>query len=235
MQTVEKNHLWIISDLAYKIDAEQLAKTLRIRPGSKNLAELEALIQEAQPLADPKACYREAVIEERGQDWLRIGGQRFDSRVLQVNLMDTRRTFVFAATCGLELANWADNITDMIWHYWAECIMEQAVYWSSIQLHDHLTEKYQLGHLSTMSPGSLENWPITQQVPLFTLLGDTHAAVGVQLKDSLLMYPTKSISGMQFEMSADFASCQLCQRVNCPGRRAPYEETLYEKKYCPTA
>lgn len=235
MRIIEKDNLWIIDDLEYVIDAEQLAKTLRIRPGSKNLLELEALIKEAQPLAEPKACYREAVIGERGQDWLHIGGQQFDSRVLQVNLAETRRTFVFTVTCGLELSEWADHITDMIWHYWAECIMEQAVYWASIRLHDHLVEKYQLGHLSAMSPGSLENWPITQQVPLFALLGDTQAAIGVHLKDSLLMHPTKSISGMQFEMSADFASCQLCQRVNCSGRRAPYEETLYEKKYCPTA
>lgn len=39
------------------------------------------------------------------------------------------------------------------------------------------------------------DWPLTQQQPLFTLLGDPEASIGVQLTDSLLMIPNKSLSG----------------------------------------
>ncbi len=30
----------------------------------------------------------------------------------------------------------------------------------------------------------------------------------------------------------NFERCQLCQRENCPGRRAPYDGKLYIRKYC---
>jgi hypothetical protein len=45
------------------------------------------------------------------------------------------------------------------------------------------------------------------------------------------MVPTKSVSGIIFPTEADFQSCQLCERENCPNRRAPYDEMLYEQKY----
>ena len=84
-----------------------------------------------------------------------------------------------------------------------------------------------------MSPGSLESWPISQQVPLFELLGEAVAASGVQLTDSMLMIPTKSVSGIIFQTDDTFESCMLCQKDNCPNQRAPYNESLNEHKYCP--
>jgi hypothetical protein len=47
------------------------------------------------------------------------------------------------------------------------------------------------------------------------------------------MIPTKSVSGIIFQTDDTFESCMLCQKDNCPNRRAPYNETLYERKYCP--
>jgi hypothetical protein len=82
-----------------------------------------------------------------------------------------------------------------------------------------------------MNPGSLADWPIGQQVPLFSLLGDTERAVGVRLSSSLLMIPRKSVSGFQFPSEETFASCQLCPRSVCPNRRAPYDNALFEEKY----
>ena len=45
-----------------------------------------------------------------------------------------------------------------------------------------------------MNPGSLADWPMREQRPLFGLLGDTDAAIGVELMESYLMRPTKSVS-----------------------------------------
>lgn len=84
-----------------------------------------------------------------------------------------------------------------------------------------------------MSPGSLEDWPVSQQSALFSLLGDTQHAIGVQLTESCLMVPTKSVSGIRFPMEDSFESCQLCPREDCPGRRAPYDEALYARRFCP--
>jgi hypothetical protein len=80
-----------------------------------------------------------------------------------------------------------------------------------------------------MSPGSLPNWPITEQKPLFSLIGKTEELVGVRLTDSMLMLPRKSISGIVFPTEVTFSSCQLCPRERCEGRKAPYDEALKEK------
>jgi hypothetical protein len=76
-----------------------------------------------------------------------------------------------------------------------------------------------------MSPGSLEDWPITEQPKLFSLFGNTERVIGVRLTDSLLMVPRKSISGILFPSEENFISCRLCPREVCPSRKAPYDES----------
>jgi hypothetical protein len=102
---------------------------------------------------------------------------------------------------------------------------------ASTALHDHLVDRYQLGETSTMAPGSLGDWPLSEQRPLFELLGGPQTAVGVELMDSLLMVPHKSVSGIRFPTEEHFESCQLCPRDGCSGRRAPYDEELYARRY----
>jgi len=75
-----------------------------------------------------------------------------------------------------------------------------------------------------MAPGSLPNWPIEQQKPLFELFGDVQATIGVKLTDSLLMLPAKSVSGIYFPTETSFFSCQLCPRERCDSRKAKYNE-----------
>ena len=95
----------------------------------------------------------------------------------------------------------------------------------------HLSTCYDLGRTATMAPGSLADWPIREQRPLFRILGDPLTAVGVELTDSFLMIPNKSVSGIRFPTEERFESCQLCPREGCPGRRAAYDPDLYESKY----
>ena len=80
-------------------------------------------------------------------------------------------------------------------------------------------------------PTPPDDWPLREQRPLFTLLGDVRSAIGVELTDTLLMVPRKSVSGIVFVAEETFASCQLCPRHDCPNRRAPYEAGLFERKY----
>jgi hypothetical protein len=130
----------------------------------------------------------------------------------------------------MEMEGWGNRFDDLVQGYWAEAIKEEALRSALDAYFAHLSSRYRTEHVSTMSPGSLENWPIGQQRPLFQLLDFPEE---VQLTDSLLMVPTKSVSGIVFPTDASFESCQLCPRENCPNRRAPYDETLYEREYCP--
>ena len=80
-----------------------------------------------------------------------------------------------------------------------------------------------------MAPGSLEDWPITQQEELFSLFGKRETAIGVRLTEKCVMVPAKSISGILFPAEVKFESCQLCPRERCFRRRAPYDSSLPSK------
>jgi hypothetical protein len=153
------------------------------------------------------------------------------SRVLRVNLEVAHRAIVYVVTCGAELNAWGEGLDDMVHRYWADTIKETALRVAIDALNRHLTSCYEMGKTAAMSPGSLADWPIREQRPLFRILGDPEAAIGVRLTDSFLMIPNKSVSGIRFPTEERFESCQLCPREGCPGRRAAYEPDLYERKY----
>lgn len=222
-----------LEHLPFKIDAEKMSKMLHISGGSEDEIDFVAMVKEAGQVANPKVMFGVTCVEERSEDQIVLSGIKFDSRVLSRNLENVEKVIPFTATCGMELQDWAAQFTDIIWNYWAEAIKEAALQSALEFLFKMIKQEYIPGHVSTMSPGSLENWPISQQVPLFELLGDTKGRIGVTLTDSLLMVPTKSVSGIVFPRDLSFESCHLCLRTNCPNRRAPYDETLYEREYCP--
>jgi hypothetical protein len=150
---------------------------------------------------------------------------------MRVNLDEIHRVFPFIVTCGQELYQWKMKQEDLILSYYADEINQMAMRAAGEHLLDHLKETYQLGRTATMSPGSLEDWPVNAQRPLFQLLGDPFQAIGVELMDSMLMVPNQTVSGIRFATESRFTSCELCPIGNCPHRKAPYDEGLFEEKY----
>jgi hypothetical protein len=221
----------VLKDIPFRPDLEDLKKKLRVKDGGGHSDRFARLVQEAETIARPRALYRVAYVEGRTERNVVIDGVRFDSRVLQVNLEKAHRVFPFLATCGTELHEWTGAQEDILQRYYADEISEVAMRQALGVLRDYLVERYRLGRTSTMSPGSLPDWPIQAQRPLFALLGDTEGTLGVRLTDSLLMIPSKSVSGIRFPTEQTFASCQLCPREGCPSRQAPYDGELYEKRY----
>jgi hypothetical protein len=229
---VEKH---VVSDVTFEVDIEALAKRVHVERSSDLFDELVAYARQAEAVARPKAVYRVGYVEERGEDWVRIGEQRFTSRILSVNLGAVHRVFVYVATCGIELQQWAEGRADPLEQYWSNVVQEMALGVAGRALSADLDQRYAPGRTSAMAPGSLGEWPLSEQRPLFAFLGDTEGDVGVRLSESLLMIPTKSVSGIRFTTEERFESCQLCPRPDCPGRRAPYDAGLYARKYKPGA
>ena len=217
--------------IPFQIDLDQLLKRLHTKEHRQYVEEVKRLASDAQAVGRPKALYKVAFVESRGDDYVVLDGVMFTSRVLRVNLDRAHRVFAYVATCGMELQEWADSIDDVLDRYWAETIKEMALRSATGALEDHLAELYRPGRTATMSPGRLPEWPLKQQRPLFTLLGNPRDSIGVQLTDSFLMIPTKSASGIRFPTQEGFESCQLCPRKHCPGRRAPYDKDLYDRRY----
>jgi len=221
----------ILDNIPFQIDTDSLLKKLHLEKASKYGEELISLARSAQTIGKPKAAYRVAYIESRGDDYVIVEGITLTSRLLRINLEQTYRVFPYLATCGMELEDWANSIEDALCRFWAETIKETALGAATRILQAHIAEHCHPGLTSTMSPGSLAYWPIEEQRALFTILGNAQNSIGVKLTDSLLMVPTKSVSGIRFPTEESFESCQLCPREKCPGRKVPYDKDLYERKY----
>jgi hypothetical protein len=221
----------ILDALPFKVDLEQLKKNLRIKEGTEMVGKLGSMVQGAEKIARPKVCYRIAYVESKGDDHVMIEGIRFASRILRVNLDKVFRVFPYVASCGLELEEWSKSVDGILEQFWAEEIKVLAVRGTIRYLHEYLMDRYQPGQMSRMNPGSLPDWPLSEQKPLFSLLGSGPATIGVQHNDSFLMTPVKSVSGLWFPTEEKFESCQLCQREKCPGRRAPFDPNLFDRKY----
>jgi len=221
----------LLDGVRFEPDFDWLLQALHLRPESAHAARVRELAREAQSVARPKALYGVAYIEDRGDDFVIADGVRLTSRVLRVNLEGVHRVFPYVATCGRELDEWSSSLSDLLESFWADAIKEHALRQVISALNSDLAERYQPGPTSAMNPGSLADWPMPEQRPLFALLGDVRRAIGVELKDSFLMVPVKSVSGLRFPNTTSFENCQLCRREGCPGRRAPYDLELYARKY----
>lgn len=198
------------------------------RPGAGQ--ELSELIGEAESHLKPEAAFKISYIEKPDEDAVSIEGVRFSSRVLRRNLDPVERVFPFIITIGPDLEKRAGECGDPLRQYYLEGLADMAVGKVARYLEDHLKRTFGLTQLSSMSPGSLEDWPITQQTLLFSLFADTAKPVAVRLTEHMLMVPRKSVSGILFPAEVSFQSCQLCPRKDCPGRRAPFDKEL-RKKY----
>jgi len=221
----------VLDRISFEPDVERLLRTLHLDPQGEDAARVRELVGEARAVARPKAMYREAYVEARGDDFVVLDGIRLTSRVLSVNLAQAHRAFAWVATCGRELEAWSQGLGDMLERYWAGAIMEAALRAAGRALEAELEARFGLRRSATMNPGSLEDWPLSEQRQLFALLGNPGEAIGVELSDSFLMTPVKSTSGLRFPTETSFENCQLCPRPECPGRRSPYDPGLYERRY----
>lgn len=225
----------VLDQIPFKVDFPRLLNMVHLEESGEDADTVRRLVSEAEAIARPKAIFKVAYIDSKGDDHVVVDGMKLTSRVMRVNLDTAQRVFAFVATAGMELETWAGAKDDILEKYWAEAIMMQAVAAARAFLGAHLQDRYRPGLLSRMNPGSLQDWPLREQRPLFKLIGDTETSIGVRLTDSYLMIPRKSVSGIQFPTQESFESCQLCGREVCPNRRAPYDAMLFERKYSQTA
>ena len=220
----------VFDHIPVDLSEETIAHALRLdrREGGKEIG--RDLRREAISLLEPRAFYRMAFIEKKAAEEVRIENRIFRSRVLRVNLEKAEKVFAFIVTVGGALEKHAASAGDLLDQYYLENLADLALQEAADYLNLHLRDRFGFKNLSRMSPGSLPDWPISEQVPLFDLLGDVESKIGVRLTDSLLMLPRKSISGILYPSEESFFSCCLCPRKDCVGRQTPYDPDL-RKEY----
>jgi len=220
----------VLNSIPIRLELEEVLKQLHQDKENKYIERIiQELIEIVQPIVKPKAIYKVSYVENKNEDSLYIDGVRFTSRILRVNLDKVERVFPYVVTCGRELDEVAVPSDDYMKYFCLDVIKEMALNSSIKYLTDYLKRNYALGQVSKMLPGSLKDWPITQQKELFSIFGNVEDLIGVKLTDNFLMIPVKSVSGICFPTEIKFESCQLCPREACSGRRAPYDPDLVKE------
>jgi len=220
----------IVDNIPIKLESDKVLE--KLRPGNKD-KQIEKMLQELVEVvisvARPKALYTVSYVANKNGDSLEIDGIKFTSRVLRANLDKVERVFPYIATCGTEPDAVSLPPGDLLRAFCLDTIKTMVLGMAISYLSEYIERKYALGQISHMNPGSLEDWPLTQQKELFSLLGDVDGLIGVRLNESYVMQPMKSTSGIYFPTEIRFESCQLCPREKCIGRRAPYDPDLIRK------
>jgi len=225
--TEEARKAIVIDNIEANITRDDVLKAMKVRRTPDSLLSLvDAVLQRCMEVARPKAMFTVCYVSSRTESSVTLEEETFHSKVLAQNLEGIERVFPFVATCGVEVDHVQFDGTDMMTTYCADTVRLLLVQAARRHMDKHLKSVYSLPQLSRMAPGSLQDWPLPEQAPLFRLLGDTESLIGVRLTDRHLMIPIKSVSGICFPTEVRFESCQLCQRPVCIGRRAPYNPEL---------
>jgi len=216
----------ILDPLPIQLNPAEISKQLRMnRTGQKEY--FQNLVTKYQNVIDAKAVYKVSYVDDRRERSVCIDGVSFSSGILRKNLDQVQRVFPFVITIGDGLQEKADQSENLMDKYVLDIIGNIALGEARKSLKERLKQRFVLKSLSFMSPGSLADWPIEEQVPLFSLLEDQgKLPISVRLNSSLMMIPFKSISGIYFPTEIPFYSCQLCPRERCPGRKAAYDKQL---------
>ena len=212
----------IINPIPVELNLNELQEKLHMNPG-KQWEQVLQLVESAAPLIEAKAVYKTCFIEKKYPDGVRLDGVRLTSRVLGKKLAEPVRVFPYVLTIGPKLEQEQKNRSEYIQQYCLDIIGNVALITARRNFEEQLKEKYKLEKMARLGPGSLKAWPIHEQKPLFSIIGDVASAIGVTLNESFLMIPRKSISGIYFPTEIPFEACQLCPREDCPARRAPFD------------
>ena len=218
----------ILDNIQIELDFDAACRRLHLSR-EEDMKTLQNLVASAQALIEPKMFYKICFIDEKLAEDVVIEGLRFSSQVLRKNLDQIERVFPFVITIGNKFGEKLETCDDLLEKFYLDTIGNVALNQARKALNVHLKEKYAISKTAFMAPGSLPNWPIEQQRPLFKLLGNVQTSIGVRLTESLLMLPAKSVSGIYFPTQTSFFSCQLCPRNRCESRKAKYNEKLAEE------
>lgn len=211
-------------EVEFAPDVDDLLPRLGLEADSEEAEDFISLLERMRPLARPRAAFLDSAVRadaETGE--VEVGGVAFRSRVLAGNLAGKEVAWPHLVTCGRELYDFTMAIPDPFERYWGDEIMQAALAQARTGMLQRLEREFHPGKMASMGPGSLRDWPIQEQAPLFRLMGEGVAFTGVELTPTMLMIPNKSVSGILFPSEKGWESCMMCPREKCPNRRAKFD------------
>lgn len=203
-----------LQNIQYKPSARFLLQQACLEPGSEEAAMFLSLAEDLAACAHPKAYgIKAAVNQSLPPPAIEIGGVAFSSPILCTQLATVTTVYPYLATCGMESCNAVMSISEPFKRFWGELILEDILATAKRELDTFVKTAFPPATTASLSPGSLPEWPLSQQAALFTLLADGPRQCGVTLTSTFLMIPTKSVSGIIFPTTHLIPSCEFCARA----------------------
>ena len=216
-----------------KIDKNQVYKYLGYDVDSDPPPRMESLIDEHIKLGNefiyPCTTYTILDVEfVLGTRAFLEGYVAFDSKVVSQLLRNCQKVALFVATIGDELEYVACRLAEdglLLQSAVLDSIGSSAVEQAANFLHERIIDTAELQGLVAskrrFSPGYCD-WNVDQQAQLFEALDA--GSVGVELTETCLMLPRKSISGIVGIGSPEngienYNPCLVCDNTDCQSRR----------------
>lgn len=228
----------VLDRIPFALNRDEIARRVHL-PGTpednrEDWDDLAGLIARFTAVGRPKALLRLAAVTEVRADGVLIDDRHFfASSTLAQRLTDQHRLWLFCATCGQEVGELAQGL-DVFQQLWFEEIKMSLLMAANKTVLETLKRAYAVKRVASMAPGSgdAQVWPIQELQVLFAALaGQAQSALGVELTESMLMLPNKTVAGVYFASDSAFATCELCHRDKCPNRRQPFNSTLWEQTF----
>ena len=211
----------IVLHIPTDFTAEGFAELCRIKKDSSAFEELEESLPLIRQYGAPKAIIRWANVERVCGDETTIEGVTFHSRVVADKLRETPRVFLSVVTAGDGLERSGRFEDDPFLGTYDGALLFHA----SGYVISYMKEKFGFDGSSTLNPGSLPDWPISNNFPLFDIIGNV-GEIGVSLNEAGYIRPWNSGSHIHFSGDG-YKNCSLCKKYDCIGRRAPFDREEY--------
>jgi len=212
-----------------------LARFLGARRGQEFSSSLKASVQSLKAriskMVEPKILFETFRVRDISKGGVRLENNCFlTSPKLAKTLKKSKKTVCFLATIGNRIEKEINQLfkqNSLARAYTLDAMGSAAVENIVEQFQSQMREKTKTrGETVTLrfSPGYCD-WHVTEQKKLFHLVDSKR--IGIELTDSCLMKPRKSISGVfgvqpEGEKSQTFHSpCTECKKTNCRERREP--------------
>ncbi len=170
----------------------------KVAPAIREVA--EEMVRIGEKLAVPDVVFSSRQIQALGTDTLVLAqGPTFHGRSFATHLREAREVVCFVATIGPALDERVAELADG--EELLEALFLDTAGWLAVEstlrgFRVHLAVRARARGLRLsprMGPGYLD-WPLTEQVELFSVFGDT--PLSVALSEHCVMAPRKSISGL---------------------------------------
>ena len=200
---------------------EEFGALCKITPDSNAYEAVEEAYPLVRQYGAPKAVLRWANVDLVEGDATTIEGVTFQSKVVADKLRDLPRVFLSVITAGhgLERSGVFDDDPFL------DTYNAALIYYASRYTVRYMKEHFGFDGSSTLDPGSLPDWPIKNNFPLFEIIGNVEE-IGATLNEKGYIDPWNSGSHIHFSGNG-YQNCSLCKNYDCVGRRAPFDRAEY--------